>query len=189
LAHNPDQARTPCTELSSMLSNAAPIAGGNMAAAVTLLAKERGGPKIMFQLLFYPVTDANFDTPSYQQFADGPWLTREAMKWFWNHYAPDASVRDELTASPLKARTEQLKGLPPALIITDENDVLRDEGEAYAHQLMRAGVQVTATRYLGTIHDFVMLNAISETPATRAACRRRPRVRDARGYGLGSRSR
>jgi acetyl esterase len=144
-------------------------AGGNMAAAVTLLAKEHGGPKIIFQLLFYPVTDANFDTPSYQQFADGPWLTREAMKWFWNNYAPDASVRDEATASPLKATAEQLKGLPPALIITDENDVLRDEGEAYAHQLMRAGVQVTATRYLDTIHDFVMLNAISETPATRAA--------------------
>jgi acetyl esterase len=143
--------------------------GGNMAAAVTLLAKERGGPKIIFQLLFYPVTDANFDTPSYQQFADGPWLTREAMKWFWNQYAPDTSVRDEPTASPLKATIEQLKGLPPALVITDEADVLRDEGEAYAHKLMRAGVQVTATRYLGTIHDFVMLNAIAETPATRAA--------------------
>ncbi len=144
-------------------------AGGNMAAAVTLLAKERNGPKIIFQLLFYPVTDADFDTPSYEEFADGPWLTREAMMWFWNNYAPDKTVRAELTASPLKATTEQLKGLPPALVITGENDVLRDEGEAYAHKLMSAGVSVTATRYLGTIHDFVMLNAITQTPATRAA--------------------
>lgn len=143
--------------------------GGNMAAAVTMLAKERNGPKIIFQLLFYPVTDADFDTPSYKEFADGPWLTREAMMWFWKLYAPDKTVRAEPTASPLKATTEQLKGLPPALVITDENDVLRDEGEAYAHKLMSAGVSVTATRYLGTIHDFVMLNAITQTPATRAA--------------------
>lgn len=143
--------------------------GGNMAAAVTLLAKERGGPKIIFQLLFYPVTDANFETPSYQQFSGGPWLTREAMRWFWNQYAPDINVRAEPTAAPLKATTGQLEGLPPALIITGENDVLRDEGEAYARRLMQAGVQVTATRYLGTIHDFVMLNAITQTPAPRAA--------------------
>lgn len=143
--------------------------GGNMAAAVTMLAKERNGPKIIFQLLFYPATDADFDTPSYKEFADGPWLTREAMMWFWNNYAPDKTVRAEPTASPLKATTEQLKGLPPALVITDENDVLRDEGEAYAYKLMSAGVSVTATRYLGTIHDFVMLNAITQTPATRAA--------------------
>lgn len=143
--------------------------GGNMATVTTLLAKQRGGPKIVSQLLFYPVTDASFDTPSYRQFADGPWLTREAMKWFWNAYAPDVAVRAEPTASPLRASLEQLAGLPPALVITDENDVLRDEGEAYAHKLMTAGVRVTATRYLGTIHDFMLLNPITETPAPRAA--------------------
>lgn len=143
--------------------------GGNMAAAVTLMAKERGGPKIIFQLLFYPVTDANFETDSYNEFADGPWLTREAMKWFWNNYAPDTALRNEPTASPLKATNEQLAGLPPGLVITAENGVLRDEGEAYARRLMRAGVSVTAARYLGTIHDFVMLNAITKSPATRAA--------------------
>ena len=140
-----------------------------MTAATTLLANQRGGPKIAFQMLFYPVTDANFDTPSYQQYANGPWLTREAMKWFWDAYAPDPALRKEPTASPLQASLQQLAGLPPALIMTDENDVLRDEGEAYAHKLMAAGVRVTATRYLGTIHDFMMLNPITETPAPRAA--------------------
>jgi acetyl esterase len=143
--------------------------GGNMTAATTLLAKQRGGPKIAFQMLFYPVTDANFDTPSYRQYADGPWLTREAMQWYWNAYAPDVTVRKEPTTTPLQASLEQLAGLPPALIMTDENDVLRDEGEAYAHKLMTAGVRVTAMRYLGTIHDFMMLNPITETPAPRAA--------------------
>jgi acetyl esterase len=143
--------------------------GGTMAAAVTLLAKARGRPPIRFQLLFYPATDATFDTPSYHQFVDGPWLTRETMQWFWNHYAPDTCIRDEPTASPLQATLEQVQGLPPALVITAESDVVRDEGEAYAHQLMQAGVQVTATRYLGTIHDFVMLNALTHTPAARAA--------------------
>jgi len=143
--------------------------GANMAAAVTLLAKERGGPKIVGQVLFYPVTDANFDTGSYQQFAEGYFLSREAMKWFWNHYAPDVAARAQITASPLRATVEQLRGLPPALVITAECDVLRDEGEAYARKLIAAGVRVTATRYLGTIHDFVMLNAITDTPAPRGA--------------------
>lgn len=143
--------------------------GGNMAAAVTLLAKERHGPNIDVQILFYPVTDANFDTGSYNQFAAGYFLTRNAMTWFWNHYLPDQKTRREPTASPLRAPLDQLKGLPPALIITGENDVLRDEGEAYAHKLAHAGVEVTAARYLGTIHDFVMLNALAETPAARAA--------------------
>lgn len=143
--------------------------GGNMAAALTLLAKERGGPKIGFQLLYYPVTDADFDTGSYTAFADGPWLTREAMKWFWDAYLPDAAKRKEPTASPLRASLDQLKGLPPALVITDENDVLRDEGEAYAAKLAQAGVRVTSARYNGTIHDFVMLNAIAGTAAARGA--------------------
>ncbi len=153
----------------SRLAVAGDSVGGNMAAAVTLLAKERSGPNINFQVLFYPVTDANFDTFSYQQFATGYFLTREAMKWFWNHYAPDLNSREEPTASPLKSSIEQLKGLPPALVITGECDVLRDEGEAYAHKLIQAGVPVTAMRYLSTIHDFVMLNIIAETPAARAA--------------------
>jgi len=143
--------------------------GGNMAASVTLLAKERGGPKIAFQELFYPVTDANFDTASYKEFQDDYWLTREAMKWFWSNYAPDNATRKEPTASPLQASIEQLEGLPPVLVIVDEHDVLRDEGEAYAHKLMQAGVQVTAIRILGTIHDFMMLNPVSDTTPVRGA--------------------
>jgi acetyl esterase len=143
--------------------------GGNMAAAFTLLAKERGGPQIDQQVLFYPVTDANFDTGSYDQFANGPWLTKEAMKWFWDQYLPDVTKRKEPTASPLQASIEQLNGLPPALVIVDENDVLRDEGEAYGRKLSQAGVKVTSLRYNGTIHDFVLLNAIAETPAVRSA--------------------
>ncbi|HVU70000.1 MAG TPA: alpha/beta hydrolase [Ktedonobacteraceae bacterium] len=143
--------------------------GGNMAAAVCLLARERGGPRINFQVLCYPVTNADFDTPSYRQFGgDGYWLTRAAMKWFWDNYAPQ-SVRQEITASPLRASVEQLRGLPPALVITNENDVLRDEGEAYAHKLMQAGVPVVATRYLGAIHDLLLLNPIAQTPVARAA--------------------
>jgi acetyl esterase/lipase len=143
--------------------------GGNMAAAVSLLAKERGGPKITFQALFYPVTDAHFDSQSYMELQEGYWLTREGMKWFWNNYAPDNTTRNEPTASPLHASIDRLKGLPPALIIIDEFDVLRDEGEAYAHKLMQANVSVISTRYLGTIHDFMMLNPIADTPAVRGA--------------------
>jgi acetyl esterase len=143
--------------------------GGNMAIAVTLFAKERGGPNIKFQLLFYPVTNANFDTPSYMEYQDGYFLTREGMKWFWDNYTTSSTNRKEPTVSPLQASIDQLKGLPPALIINGELDVLRDEGEAYARKLMEAGVVVTAVRYHGTIHDFVMLNPITETPAARAA--------------------
>jgi acetyl esterase len=143
--------------------------GGNMAAAVTLMAKQRRGPKIDFQVLFYPVTDADFETGSYNTFADGPWLTRPAMQWFWNAYLPDVAARQQITATPLNASIDQLKGLPDALVIVDENDVLRDEGEAYARKLAEAGVRVESVRYNGTIHDFVMLNAIADTPATRGA--------------------
>ena len=153
----------------SRLAVAGDSVGGNMAAAVSLLAKERGGPKIVYQVLFYPVTDANFDTPSYQKYAADIWLTREAMKWFWDNYLPDKEARRQPTASPLQASVDQLRGQPPALIITDENDVLRDEGEAYAHKLMQAGVDVITVRYLGTIHDFVMLNALAGTPAACSA--------------------
>jgi acetyl esterase len=143
--------------------------GGNMVAAVTLLAKRRGGPELALQVMAYPVTDADFTTPSYRQFADGPWLTRQAMRWFWDAYAPDVSVRAEPTACPLRASLEELRGLPPALLLTAENDVLRDEGEAYAHRLMQAGVRITAVRYLGTIHDFLLLNPIAGTTPTRGA--------------------
>jgi len=143
--------------------------GGNMAAALTLMAKQRHGPKIACQVLFYPVTDADFDTPSYTQFADGPWLTKRAMQWFWDAYLPDPALRKQPTATPLNASLDQLAGLPEALVIVDENDVLRDEGEAYARKLSNAGVRVTCTRYNGAIHDFVMLNALADTPATRGA--------------------
>lgn len=143
--------------------------GGNMAAAVTLMAKQRRGPNIAFQVLFYPVTDSGFDTPSYIQFADGPWLTKRAMEWFWDAYLPDPTARKQPTATPLNASLDQLAGLPEALVIVDENDVLRDEGEAYAGKLSDAGVRVISVRYNGTIHDFVMLNELADTPATRGA--------------------
>lgn len=154
---------------SSKLAVAGDSVGGNMTAAVTLMAKERGGPKIGFQVLFYPVTDGSFATPSYQQFPTGHFLTLEAMKWFWNQYLPDVAARKQPTASPLQASLEQLKGLPPAVVINGEFDVLRDEGEAYAHKLIEASVHVTAVRFHGTIHDFVLLNAITNTPAPRGA--------------------
>jgi acetyl esterase len=154
---------------SSRLAVVGDSVGGNMATAVALLAKERGGPKINFQILFYPVTDANFDTPSYIAYQDGYFLTREAMKWFWDNYTSNQTNRKEATISPLQASIEQLKGLPPALIINGEFDVLRDEGEAYAHKLMEARVPVTGLRYHGTIHDFVMLNPITDTPPVRGA--------------------
>ncbi|WP_264925819.1 alpha/beta hydrolase [Streptomyces sp. A012304] len=143
--------------------------GGNMTAALTLLAKERGGPHLTHQVLFYPVTDAAFDTPSYHQFAQGYFLRRDGMRWFWDQYTTDTAERDQPTASPLRATTEQLTGLPPALVVTAEADVLRDEGEAYAARLRTAGVPVTAVRFQGVIHDFVMLNALRSTHAAEAA--------------------
>ena len=153
----------------SRLAVAGDGVGGNLATVTTLLAKERGGPPIEFQVLLYPVTDANFDNESYREFGeDGYWLTRETMQWFWDSYAP-VPERHEFTVSPLQASLEQLRGLPPALILTCENDVVRDEGEAYAHKLMAAGVPVIATRYLGSIHDLVLLNPIAGTLSARAA--------------------
>jgi acetyl esterase/lipase len=153
----------------SRLAVAGDSVGGNMSAALTLLAKERGDVRFVQQVLFYPVTDANFDTPSYHQFAEGYFLRRDGMKWFWDQYTTDPAQRAEITASPLRASLEQLAGLPPALIVTGEADVLRDEGEAYAAKLRAAGVPVTAVRYQGIIHDFVMLNALRETHAADAA--------------------
>ncbi len=148
-------------------------AGGHMAIATTLLCKERNGPKLCCQLLFYPVTSCYLNTESYAEFSEGPWLTEAAMHWFWNAFAPDLAtnraLKENPLLSPLQAPIDSLKELPPALVITAENDVLRDEGEAYAHQLMQAGVDTLATRYLGTIHDFCMLNALADTPAAKGA--------------------
>lgn len=144
-------------------------AGGNMVAAVSLLAKNRAGPKFVQQVLFYPVTDANFDTGSYQQFATGYGLSREDMRWYWDQYTTDPQQRAEITASPLRATKDDLTGLPPALVVTGDADVLRDEGEAYASKLRAAGVPVTAVRFEGMIHDFVMLNALANTQAAQGA--------------------
>ena len=130
----------------SRLAVAGDSAGGNMATVVALMAKERGGPKLAFQLLYYPVTDARMNTESYATFRDGPWLTAQAMQWFWDAYLPDVKARAQITASPLNATLDQLRGLPPALVVTSENDVLRDEGEAYARKLWQAGVRVAAIR-------------------------------------------
>jgi len=143
--------------------------GGNMAAVVALMAKDKGTPAIKFQVLLWPVTDANFDTGSYNQFDEGHFLTRNMMKWFWDNYTTDAKQRNEIYASPLRATTAQLKGLPPALVQTAGADVLRDEGEAYARKLDEAGVPVTSVRYNGMIHDYGLLNVVSQVPAVRSA--------------------
>ena len=143
--------------------------GGNMAAVVSLMAKDKGTPAIKYQVLLWPVTDANFDTGSYKQFAEGYFLTRNMMKWFWDNYTTDPKQRAEIYASPLRASVDQLKGLPPALVQTASADVLRDEGEAYARKLDQAGVAVTAVRYNGMIHDFGLLNVVGQVPAVRSA--------------------
>jgi acetyl esterase/lipase len=143
--------------------------GGNMSAALTIMAKQRGDVTFAGQALLYPVTDASFDTGSYHEFAEHYWLRRDAMQWFWDQYTTDEDQRAEITASPLRATSDDLTGLPKALVITGEADVLRDEGEAYARSLRAAGVDVTATRYGGAIHDFIMLNALRDTNAAGAA--------------------
>ena len=165
-----------------------------MATVVCLLAKQRGGPRIAAQVLIYPATGAGFDSASYREFGQGYFLTAETSRWFWHQYAPDRSADQEPTACPLLASLAQLKGLPPALIMTAECDILRDEGEDYAlkglpptlimtaecdilrdegedyaRKLMQAGVPVTCTRYLGAIHAFMGANALIDTPPTRAA--------------------
>jgi len=145
--------------------------GGNMAAVVALMAKDQGQPKLRAQVLLWPVTNADFDNASYQQFADGHFLTRNAMKWFWDNYTTDLAKRKEIYASPLQATSEQLKGLPPTLIQTAEFDVLRDEGEAYGKKLDAAGVETATVRYNGMIHDFGLLNVLSNVPGTKAAMR------------------
>lgn len=143
--------------------------GGNMAAALSLMAKDRNGPKISYQVLLIPATDASVDTASYLEYGTGRFLARAFMKYGWDLYAPHAATRDNVYVSPLRAGAGELKGLPPALVITAENDPLRDEGEAYARKLKDAGVEVDAVRYNGTIHDFVLLNALRNVPSTQAA--------------------
>ncbi|MEX2111870.1 MAG: alpha/beta hydrolase [Pirellulales bacterium] len=153
----------------SRLAVAGNSVGGNMATVVALLAKDRGGPHIKFQLLLWPVTDASFETASYRQFSEGYALTTNMMRWFWEHYTTDVGQRRTIYASPLQASLEELRGLPPALIQTAQLDVLRDEGEAYARKLNAAGVDVTSVRYNGLIHDYGLLNALATAPAVRAA--------------------
>jgi len=144
-------------------------AGANLAAAACMLCKERGGPAIAQQTLLYPVTDARCGLPSYESYATGLNLTREDMLWYWEQYAPDAQHRTHPKASPLLAPGEALAGLPPALVITAEFDVLRDEGEAYARRLSNAGVPVRSVRMLGTIHGFAANNALAGSQATKAS--------------------
>ena len=143
--------------------------GGNMAAVVALMAKEQKAPALRFQLLMWPVTNAQFDDGSYQQFAEGHFLTKGMMQWFWDNYTTNPAERAQIHASPLNASAEQLKGLPAALVQTAEFDVLRDEGEGYAWHLDAAGVAVTSVRYNGMIHDYGLLNVVSQVPAVRSA--------------------
>ena len=143
--------------------------GGNMTAAVALMAKDKQGPSIKLQVMLWPVTDANFETGSYKELGEGRFLSRNMMIWFWDNYLPDLKKRKDIYASPLQATTDQLKGLPPTLIQTAENDVLRDEGETYARKLDEAGVPVTLTRHMGLIHDYGLLNPIAKVPAVQTA--------------------
>lgn len=145
--------------------------GGCMSAVLALMAKERGDVRLNAQILLYPTTDAGFETASYRQFADHYYNTREAMKWFWDQYTDDPAQRTEPYAAPLRASLEQLRGLPTTLVITDEADPLRDEGEAYAARLREAGVDVTAVRVLGMVHDFLMLDSLRDANATKVARR------------------
>jgi acetyl esterase len=154
---------------SSRLAVAGNSVGGNMAAAVTLMAHDRGGANIVFQELLWPALDTDLDTDSYRAYGQGRFLPRAFMEYGWDHYAPDAETRRHRYAAPLQATIEQLRGLPPTLIQTAENDVLRDEGEAYARKLDEAGVDVTCVRYNGAIHDFALLNALRDVPSTDAA--------------------
>ncbi|MEV0890772.1 alpha/beta hydrolase [Promicromonospora sp. NPDC050262] len=143
--------------------------GGNMAIALGLLAKSRGDVRFLKQVLFYPVTNAAFDTESYEEFEVGYFLSREGMKWFWDQYTTDESQRAESTASPLRASLEELAGLPDTLIITAGADVLRDEGEAFAARLREAGVKAANARFGGIVHDFAMVNSLHDTESAKHA--------------------
>ena len=146
-------------------------AGGNMATVLALRALRKGGPKLRMQLLLWPVTDANFETPSYRQFGEGYALTKGMMQWFWDAYLPEQAQRENIYASPLRATLEELTGMPPTLIQTAELDVLRDEGEAYARKLAAAGVPVTHVRLGGMIHDCSLLNVLAHLPAVQSSLR------------------
>lgn len=161
--------RIECKMICETLTVAGDSVGGNMAIAMTLLAKYRKGPRIQKQLLYYPVTNAYFQTESYCKFSEDYYLYRTQMMWFWEQYAPCERDRCRITVSPLRANAEQLKGLPEAMILNGEADVLRTEGEEFGNALRRAGVAVTAIRFRGIIHDFVMLNSLDQTRACRAA--------------------
>ncbi|MDF1605453.1 alpha/beta hydrolase [Nocardioides sp. YIM 152315] len=163
-AHGADEGLDP-----SRLAVAGDSVGGNMAAAVAIMAKQRGDVTFCHQSLYYPVTDAAQDTDSYAEFADGPFLLAKSMAWFWDAYLPDRDRRGDITASPLRATLEELAGLPEAFVVVDENDVLRDEGEAYARRLLEAGVRTTSVRYNATIHDFMMLNPLRPSAASTGA--------------------
>lgn len=140
-----------------------------MAIAMCLMSQMCCGPEIQKLLLYYPVTNACFDTPSYRTFATNYYLYRAGMQWFWNQYTTNPTDRNEITASPLRADTECLKNFPETMIINGQADVLRSEGEAFGEKLRCAGVDVTAIRIQGTIHDFVMLNSLDQTNACRIA--------------------
>jgi len=144
-------------------------AGGNMATVVAMMAKQKGFPKLIGQILLYPVTDTNLNTLSYERFSKGHYLSRNTMRWFWEVYTPNKQIHSLATVAPLKASLNELENLPKTLLITAEYDVLRDEGEAYAKKLRMAKVPVISTRYGGTIHDFIMLNPLRETLASKAA--------------------
>jgi acetyl esterase/lipase len=151
---------------SSRLAIVGNSVGGNMTAVTALQAKEKGGPKIKFLLMMWPIVDANFETESYKRFGHDRFLTTTLMKWMYNMYIKDPEQRRSIYASPLQASTEQLRGLPPTLIQVAENDVLRDEGEAFGRKLDEAGVPVTTVRYNGVIHDFGLLNGLADLPTT-----------------------
>ncbi|MEE6166769.1 MULTISPECIES: alpha/beta hydrolase [unclassified Mycolicibacterium] len=142
-------------------------AGATIAAAMCMVCKSRGGPRIKAQLLYYPPTDARCEYPSHEAFAEEYLLTSDEQAWYWEQYCDGDA--DSPTASPLRASRTDLTGLPPTLIVTAEADVVRDEGEAFAERLREAGVEVTCTRYLGTVHDFVVLTQLCETPSAQAA--------------------
>ncbi|MDO4311886.1 MAG: alpha/beta hydrolase [Eubacteriales bacterium] len=155
--------------ITDTLTIAGDSAGGNLAIAQALLAKFRKGPRIQKMLLYYPVTNASFDTGSYCCFAENYYLYRKGMMWFWNQYLPSRDERMEIFASPLRAGVEQLHNMPETMILNGQADVLRDEGELFAEKLRCAGVPVTALRFQAIIHDFVMLNELDQTHACRAA--------------------
>jgi len=183
LGYMVDHAEAMCLD-GSRLAIVGDGAGGNMAAAVTLMAKRRRRPEIAFQLLLCPIVDTPRDTGSYATFADGPWLTKADMaSAFATQFPPESPI--DILARPLRAAVNELYGLPPALVITAENDVLRDEGESYARKLMQAGVAVTATRYIGTVHGFATLDGVAGAPPARAALSQSiSALRDAVGLSL-----